>query len=85
MALQIAGQWLWMWLAALISLLLYSLLFLFIQGYITVEPKDPWWKFTIPTREQSKIDEPRPQVDDRQRHLSHAMIAYVELYVSHFS
>jgi len=69
---RIFGQWLWMWSALLLSLILYPLLLFWTRGNITVSPEDPWWKVKLHRRAGNE--------DPRMRHLSYAMISYAVMY-----
>ena len=46
---RIGGEYLWLWLALLISIILYVPLFFWTQGNLSVDP-ERWWRFRIHPR-----------------------------------
>ncbi|THH06764.1 hypothetical protein EW146_g9510, partial [Bondarzewia mesenterica] len=69
---RIAGEYFWMWLALITSLVVYIPLGLWSRGYISVDPKT-WWKFRFHRRVQV-------QDSDGSRHRALAMLAYPLVY-----
>ncbi|KIM89215.1 hypothetical protein PILCRDRAFT_61176, partial [Piloderma croceum F 1598] len=70
---RIFGQYLWLWLTLLVSILSYIPLFFWARGYITVDSQR-WWKFTL----HYKI--PFDALDHQSRQRTLGMIAYPFVY-----
>jgi hypothetical protein len=56
---KIVGEYLWLWLALFVSILCYIPLLFWSLGYITMDDKDPWWKFHVHLKKQGHPDEAR--------------------------
>jgi hypothetical protein len=71
---RIFGQYLWLWLTLLVSIMSYIPLFFWARGYITVDPQR-WWKFTFHIK--VILDAPADDLDRQSRRRALGMIAYV--------